>query len=95
MLGLGKTSSGACRRSRHSPVGGRHSLPNPIDMTGSFGKEFELGINNIFDASLATNFVYNFYNKISFKEIIAFIRNTCRILIRNKNYKVEHLPKIN
>jgi len=55
----------------------------------------ELGINNIFDASLATNFVYNFYNKISFKEIIAFIRNTCRILIRNKNYKVEHLPKIN
>jgi hypothetical protein len=55
----------------------------------------ELGINNIFDASLATNFLYNFYNKISFKEIIAFIRNTCRILIRKKKYKVEHLPNIN
>lgn len=55
----------------------------------------ELGINNIFDASLATNFVYNFYNKISFKEIIAFIRNTCRILIRNRKYKIEHLPNIN
>jgi len=54
----------------------------------------ELGIENIFDASLATNFVYNFYNKISFKEIIFFIRNTCKILIRNKSYKVEHLPKI-
>lgn len=55
----------------------------------------ELGINNIFDASLATNFVYNFYNKISFKELIAFIRNTCRILIRSKKYKLEHLPNIN
>ncbi len=55
----------------------------------------ELGINNIFDASLATNFIYNFYNKISFEEIIAFIRNTCRILIRNMKYKVEHLPNIN
>ena len=55
----------------------------------------ELGINNIFDASLATNFVYNFYNKISFKEIIGFIRNTCKILIRSKEYKVEYLPNIN
>jgi len=55
----------------------------------------ELGINNIFDASLATNFVYNFYNKISFKEIIALIRNTCRILIRIRKYKEENLPNIN
>jgi glycosyltransferase involved in cell wall biosynthesis len=55
----------------------------------------ELGINNIFDASLATNFIYNFYNKISFKEIITLIRNTCRILIGNKKYKIEYLPKIN
>lgn len=54
----------------------------------------ELGINNIFDASLATNFVYNFYNKLSFKEIIAFIGNICRIFIRSKSYKVEHLPNI-
>jgi glycosyltransferase involved in cell wall biosynthesis len=55
----------------------------------------ELGINNIFDASLATNFVYNFYNKISFKELIAFIRNTCRIFIRTRQFKVEQLPNIN
>jgi hypothetical protein len=55
----------------------------------------ELGINNIFDASLATNFVYNFYNKISFKEYFVFIRNTCKIIIRNLKYKVEHLPNIN
>jgi len=55
----------------------------------------ELGINNIFDASLATNFVYNFYNKISIREIFIFFRNTFKILIKNKKYKSESLPKIN
>jgi hypothetical protein len=65
-------------------------LTNSIRFEGT-----ELGINNIFDASLATNFVYNFYNKISLKEAIAFIRNTSRIFIRSKKYKLEHLPNIN
>ena len=54
----------------------------------------ELGINNIFDASLATNFVYNFYNKISIKEIFLFIRNTLRIIVRNKKIRRESLPII-
>jgi hypothetical protein len=55
----------------------------------------ELGINNIFDASLATNFVYNFYNKMSFKEIIAFIKNTYKLILRHKKYRLEQLPEIN
>jgi glycosyltransferase involved in cell wall biosynthesis len=55
----------------------------------------ELGINNIFDASLAINFVYNFYKKMSKKEIFAFIKRTYRILIRNKKYLEENLPNIN
>ncbi|MCU0414693.1 MAG: glycosyltransferase [Ignavibacteriaceae bacterium] len=54
----------------------------------------ELGINNIFDASLATNFVYNFYNKISINEIFLFIRNTLRIIIRNMKIRRESLPNI-
>ena len=54
----------------------------------------EIGIHNIFDASLATNFAYNCYNKISFKGIFTFIRNTWGILIRNKKYKSEKLPDI-
>jgi len=54
----------------------------------------ELGINNIFDASLATNFVYNFYNKISIQQLFLFIRNTFRIIIRNNKYKRETLPRI-
>ena len=55
----------------------------------------ELGINNIFDAALATNFVYHFYNTISFKMIFSLIRNTFKIFRRNNSYKVEHLPIIN
>ena len=54
----------------------------------------ELGINNIYDASLATNFIYNFYNKISIKAIIQLIKNTYRIFIRHRSYKIEQLPQI-
>jgi glycosyltransferase involved in cell wall biosynthesis len=54
----------------------------------------ELGIKNIFDASLATNFVYNFYNRFSFKTIILLVKNTLQLLIRSKKYKLEDLPKI-
>lgn len=53
-----------------------------------------LGIHNIFDAALATNFVYNFHNKVSIKEIIVFIKNTYRLLVRTKKYKKESLPSI-
>ena len=55
----------------------------------------ELGIRNIYDASLAVNFLYNFYKKISFKEIVSLIKNTIKIIKRNKTYKVERLPDIN
>lgn len=54
----------------------------------------ELGIKNIFDASLATNFIYNFYNRFSFKTIILLVKNTLQLLIRSKKYKLEDLPKI-
>lgn len=54
----------------------------------------ELGIKNIFDASLATNFVYNFYNRFSYKTIILLVKNTIELLLRNKKYKLEDLPKI-
>lgn len=55
----------------------------------------ELGINNIFDASMATNFIYSFYNNISLQGFMAFIRNTVNIFIRRYSYKLEQLPKIN
>jgi hypothetical protein len=55
----------------------------------------ELGINNIFDASLATNFVYKFYNKISIRGMFDFIRNTLMIVVRSRNTRKQALPKIN
>lgn len=74
---------------REAPVYG-FVITNSIRFDGT-----ELGINNIFDASLATKFVYNFYNKINIKGIITFFKNTFKIIIREKNYKVENLPNIN
>lgn len=54
----------------------------------------ELGINNIYDASLATNFVYNFYNKFSCRFILTFIKNSFKILLRSRNFTKEGLPEI-
>ena len=53
-----------------------------------------IGINNIFDAALATNFVYNSYNKISINGFFEFIKNTFRLLLRTRKYKKEYLPYI-
>ncbi|MFV0468724.1 MAG: glycosyltransferase family 2 protein, partial [Dysgonomonas sp.] len=55
----------------------------------------ELGIKNIYDASLATNFVYSFFNSISIKSFVFFMKNSYKILIRSKIYKREKLPNIN
>lgn len=64
-------------------------ITNSIRFEGS-----ELGIDNIFDASLATNFIYSFYNKISLKSSITFIKNSFRTIIRTKKYTVENFPNI-
>lgn len=53
-----------------------------------------LGIHNIYDAALATNFVYNFYNRVTLKAFYDFFKNTCRLLIRTRKYKKESLPDI-
>ena len=55
----------------------------------------ELGIRNIFDASLAINSMYKFHNKLSFKFIINLIKNTFKLLKNSKSYKVMNLPNIN
>lgn len=54
----------------------------------------ELGINNLFDASIAVNFIYNFYNGLSFRELWQFVKNELNILTRTKQYSVESLPSI-
>lgn len=64
-------------------------ISNSIRFEGS-----ELGIKNIFDAALATNFVYNFYNKLSLKTITELLHNMISLFIRKYRYKSENLPKL-
>lgn len=52
-----------------------------------------LGINNIYDAALATNFVYNFYSHISVKAFLHFISRMFQLYF-NKKTKTEQLPAI-
>lgn len=54
----------------------------------------EIGINNIFDASIATPFVFNSYSLFNFKQLGNIISNTLKFLINRKRYKVQDLPKI-
>jgi hypothetical protein len=54
----------------------------------------KLGIHNIFDAALATNFVYGFYNRLTIKSFWEFLRRTFRVLIRHSRYNKENLPNV-
>lgn len=54
----------------------------------------DVNIDNVFDASLATNFVYSFYNSFSFRQIKQFIKNQINIVWRSRNVKYEEFPKI-
>lgn len=54
----------------------------------------EIGINNIFDAALAVNFVYNFNNKVSWGEFWKMLKNEVKLLTRTRKYTVEPLPQI-
>ena len=54
-----------------------------------------LNINNIFDASIATPFVYNFYQKVSVKELWRLIKNEIIVLVsKRKGFKKESLSKV-
>lgn len=65
------------------------AITNSIRFEGT-----ELGINNIYDASIATNFVYNFYNRLSINLLIRGFVNSFKIVLRSKLHKKEKLPQI-
>lgn len=54
----------------------------------------EIGINNLFDASLAVNFIYNFYNRVSWKEFWQLIKNEIRVVTRTRKSTIVSLPDI-
>lgn len=64
-------------------------ITNSIRFDGS-----EIGINNIFDAAIATPFVYSFYNQFSFKSFWGLLKNEFKVILRQRKYTVESLPEI-
>jgi hypothetical protein len=65
------------------------AITNSIRFEGT-----ELGVQNIYDASLATNFVFRFYNRFSLHLLFDGFVNSFKILLRNKLYKKVKLPQI-
>lgn len=63
--------------------------PHKVMFKGS-----SIGVNNIFDASVATPYIYKIYNSISFKAFIRVINRILKSLYNRINYQVEHLPKL-
>lgn len=53
-----------------------------------------VGVNNIFDAAMAVNFVYSFYNRISIGALFRFIKRMFLLVIGSKRYSKEPLPNI-
>lgn len=54
----------------------------------------ELGIKNIFDASLAVKFAYEAYNQYSLKFFVQWIKRTIKVLINDRKYTSSKLPHI-
>ena len=79
----------------------KRKLSKPYNIDGFFMTknvfEFnatEMGINNIYDASLAVNFAYQSCNMINMKNIMAWFKRTINVLRNYCNYKFSYLPKI-
>lgn len=54
----------------------------------------ELNINNIYEASLAVNFAYSFFNRISYKSFFQFIKRMLVLLLGTKKTRKQQLPNI-
>jgi glycosyltransferase involved in cell wall biosynthesis len=65
------------------------AITNSIRFEGT-----ELGVHNIYDASLATNFFYRFYNKLSSQFLLGGLINSFKIVLRSKLHKKVKLPQI-
>lgn len=64
-------------------------ITNSIRFDGS-----KIGIKNIFDASIVVNFVFNVYNRFSFKNIFLWVIRQFKVLMRETNYIVEKIPLV-
>lgn len=65
------------------------AITNSIRIDGS-----KHNINNIFDASIAADSIAKVYHLVSLKGFVDVVRNSLKILIRQKKYKKESFPQI-
>ncbi len=63
-------------------------LTNTIRFDGN-----KLGINDIFEASLVTNFIFQCYNKLSWRTPFKVIQRELQIILRQYKYKKTRLPQ--
>lgn len=64
-------------------------ITNSIRFNGA-----DVGVLNVFDASVVTNFIYKFYNRVTFANFVTFVKNQFKVLLRQRKYKLEKLPSI-
>ena len=73
----------------------KYKMPLGFAITRSYHFEgSQIGINNIFDASIATPFIYNFVCRFSWGRVWELFKNTIIILFGLRLYKKDSLPEI-
>ena len=65
------------------------AITNSIRINGQ-----EIGINDVFDASLASHYISSIYHKVSFKGFREAVSNTIKIVSRRYKYKKESFPEL-
>ena len=55
----------------------------------------EVGMDNIYDASLACNFAYRAFNMLTIRELFHVLKRSFNTVMNTRNYNVERLPEIN
>ena len=79
----------------------KRKLSNPYNIDGFFMTknvfEFnatEMGIHNIYEASLAVNFAYQSCNMVNRRNLWSWIVRTIKVVRNSKKYKISYLPNI-
>lgn len=71
------------------PIDGILITPNVVEYDGT-----KLGLNNIYDAALATKFAYEISNEINLKSMYGWIKRTIKVICNQYTYKPSLLPDI-
>lgn len=73
---------------KRKPVRGM-ALTHSIRFDGS-----KFGVNNVYDACIATNFVYEFFSRVTVRDWLQIVKNAVRMTFNSKRYKSVPLPPI-